>query len=113
MAVNESLMSRVTKQHVVKYNKLKGPASLPFILPDTGVEAVNLNESHPTENRVKEMNLLCNSKKIKMHFFYAKLNRDYITSGLNVHTGSSQNYRITEWLRLAGTAGGHLVQPPC
>lgn len=50
-------------QHVVKYNKQKGYASLPLILLDTGVEALNLNESHPTGNRVKELNLLCNVKK--------------------------------------------------
>lgn len=63
MGVNESLMRRVTMQHVVKYNKQKGYASLPLILLDTGVEALNLNESHPTGNRVKELNLLCNVKK--------------------------------------------------
>lgn len=65
MDVNESLMSWVTMQHVVKYNKQKGCASLPFILLDTGVEALNLNESHPSENRVKALNLLCNLKKLK------------------------------------------------
>lgn len=69
MGVNESLMSRVTMQHVVKYNKQKGYASLPFILLDTGVEALNLNESHPTGNRVKELNLLRNVKKIKYIYF--------------------------------------------
>lgn len=63
-------------QHVVKYNKQKGCASLPFILPDTGVEALNLNESHPIKNRVKELNLICNLKKknINIHFLYAKPN---------------------------------------
>lgn len=65
MAVNESLMSRVTMQHVVKYNKQKGCASLPFIPLDTGVEALNLNESHPIENSIKALNLLCNLKKKK------------------------------------------------
>lgn len=65
MDVNESLMSRVTMQHVVKYNKQKSCASLSFILLDTGVEALNLNESLPIENRVKELNLLSNLRKLK------------------------------------------------
>lgn len=43
MDVNESLMSRVTMQHVVKYNKQKSCASLLFVLLYTGVEALNLN----------------------------------------------------------------------
>lgn len=33
----------------------------------------------------------------------------YIVQYLN----NSQNSRITEWLRLEGSIGGHVVQPPC
>lgn len=29
------------------------------------------------------------------------------------YLSNSQNSRITEWLRLEGSTGGHVVQPPC
>lgn len=61
-------------QHVVKYNKQKGCASLSFFLLDTGVEALNLNESLPIENKRAESAFQL--KEVKIYFFYAKPNWD-------------------------------------
>lgn len=44
MVANDSLMSQVIMQHVVKHNKQKGRTSFPFIPRCTGVEALDLNE---------------------------------------------------------------------
>lgn len=82
MVVNDSLMSQVLMQHVVKHNKQKGHTFLPFILLYTGADALNLNELHPIQSRVKE--LICNLKNFRYVSFMP--NR----TGRQLHQGNSE-----------------------
>lgn len=69
-------------QHVVKHNKQKGHTFLPFILLYTGADALNLNELHPIQSRVKE--LICNLKNFRYVSFMP--NR----TGRELHQGNSE-----------------------